>query len=184
MLAVAALRALLLDGLPVHGRPARDGHRAVPWLIGATAATAVERHERVRRDRGLAHGARPTRRSPAGAGVRFRVTAQPLVDARPAVEVAAEGDHRLHGEVQADVAVEAVTACRRWHVPADSLRRIITAHRRPVTDTSRANLIHFALAPSTAFTRLSLACLLSSCRLLAALQNELEGQIITNDQRK
>jgi hypothetical protein len=63
--------------------------------------------------------------------------AQPLVNARPAVEMAAAGDHRLHGQVQADVAVEASAAARRRrHVPARYLGWIT------------ADLIHLALAPS------------------------------------
>ena len=85
-------------------------------------------HERVRGHGGLAHGALPPRRA-HGAG--FGVGAQPLVDAGPAVEVAAERDHRLRGALEADVAVEAAKARlrrrrRRGRVCADDpLRRFL-----------------------------------------------------------
>lgn len=61
-------------------------------------AAAVERNERFFGDRGLANRALAC----GDVGV-----AEPLVDARPAVKVAAKSHHRLGREVQADVAVEA-----------------------------------------------------------------------------
>lgn len=69
---------------------------------GYVAAAAIERDEAPREERGLAH-----RALPRGSAV---VLLQPLVDAGPAVEVAAEGHHRIGSEVEADVAVKATAA--------------------------------------------------------------------------
>lgn len=65
-------------------------------------ATAIERHQGVLRDGRLADRARLL-----GGALSLL---QPLVYAWPAVEMAAERDHRLDGEVQAYVAIKAPIA--------------------------------------------------------------------------
>jgi len=85
-------------------------------------------------------------------GAGFGVGAQPLVDAGPAVEVAAERDHRLRGALEADVAVEAAKARlrrrRRGHVCADDPLRRFLAGSPPglLTGTARARLLHVLVA--------------------------------------
>jgi len=150
---VAAAVVAVLNS-PAQSRPARDAAgQAARRLLGAGApAAAVERHERVGGRRGLAHGAPPPRRARVGVG------AQPLVDAGPAVEVAAKRDHRLRGALEADVAVEAAASSRRHpggrRVPAanDPLRGFIAGScRRLLTGAGSARLIHVlhALSAST-----------------------------------
>ncbi|KAJ6846498.1 E3 ubiquitin-protein ligase RMA3-like [Iris pallida] len=75
-------------------------------LLGALPAvpTAVKRNQGVLGEGCLADWALLCRRA---------INLQPLVDARPAVEVAAEGNHRIHGKVQADIAFEAPTGRHR-----------------------------------------------------------------------
>lgn len=143
MVVLAAAVAAVLRALS-PGRPARDAGQR---LLGAGApAAAVERHERVRGHGGLAHGALPPRRA---RGLGFRVGAQPLVDAGPAVEVAAERDHRLRRALEADVAVEAAKARlrrrrRRGRVCADDPLRRFLAGSPPgvLTGTAGARLLH------------------------------------------
>ncbi|RZR97483.1 hypothetical protein BHM03_00026680 [Ensete ventricosum] len=99
----SGLRVLLF--LVRSGRRGLGRRRAARYLVvragllGAVAAAAVERHQRVMVEGGLADGALLR-----GGAVCLL---QPPVDAWPAVEVAAESDDRLHREVQAYVAVEA-----------------------------------------------------------------------------
>ena len=86
-------------GRPLPGRPAGDlhaGHGPRPWS-GGGATTAVEGDELPLLDDGLADGAL----------LGVRVDVEPLVEAGPAEEVAAEGDHGVLRQVQADVALEA-----------------------------------------------------------------------------
>lgn len=188
---VAEPIALPLDGLPMYVRPARDGRAGSGPLGTSAAAAAVERHERVRRDRGLAHGAGtpPRRARVAVASVVVAAGVQPLVDAGPAVEVAAEGDHRLRGEIQADVAVEAATALRlcrsrrrrlRLHFTSDSHRRLIAGRQRfvAVATSTRAKLIHPHLDQTKSF-------LISMVRRAAKLTGMSDHyKFITDDKRR
>jgi len=96
MVVVVSLRS---RGRPLPGRPAGDlhaGHGPRPWS-GGGATTAVEGDELPLLDDGLADGAL----------LGVRVDVEPLVEAGPAEEVAAEGDHGVLRQVQADVALEA-----------------------------------------------------------------------------
>uniref|UniRef100_J3L4F1 Uncharacterized protein n=1 Tax=Oryza brachyantha TaxID=4533 RepID=J3L4F1_ORYBR len=84
---------------PLPGRPAGDldaGHRPGS-RIGGGLATAIERDKLLLLEDGLADGAL----------MGVRVDMEPLVEARPAEEVAAEGDDGVLGQLQADVALEA-----------------------------------------------------------------------------
>lgn len=175
----------------MYVRPARDGRAGSGPLGTSAAAAAVERHERVRRDRGLAHGAGtpPRRARVAVASVVVAAGVQPLVDAGPAVEVAAEGDHRLRGEIQADVAVEAATALRlcrrrrcrlRLHFTSDSHRRLIAGRQRlvAVAASTRAKLIHPHLDQTKSF-------LISMVRRAAKLTGMSDHyKFITDDKRR
>lgn len=90
--------------LVADGRwPARD----VDVLMGALGdvSSSVERDQSI-----LGEGCLADRAVLRGCGLDL----QPLVDAWPAVQVAAEGNHWIHGEVQADVAVEAPAGSSRW----------------------------------------------------------------------
>jgi len=96
MVVVVRLRG---GGGPLTGRPARDfhtGHRPCTGC-GGVAATAVEGDELPLLNEGLADGAL----------LGVRVDVEPLVEAGPAEEVAAESDHGILRQVQADVALEA-----------------------------------------------------------------------------
>jgi hypothetical protein len=96
MVVVVSLRG---GGRPLPGRPAGDldaGHGPRPWS-GGGATAAVEGDELPLLDDGLADGAL----------LGVRVDVEPLVEAGPAEEVAAEGDHGVLRQVQADVALEA-----------------------------------------------------------------------------
>jgi hypothetical protein len=98
-LIMVVLVRLRCGGRPLPGRPAGDldaGHRPRPWS-GWGATTAVQRDELALLDDGLADGAL----------LGVRVDVEPLVEAGPAEEVAAEGDHGVLRQVEADVALEA-----------------------------------------------------------------------------
>lgn len=105
-------------------RAARYVLRAPGGLVHvAAAASAVERDKRGGREGGLADGA--LRRGRA-------LLAKPLVYAGPAVEVAAKSHHRLHGEVEADVTVEASVGGRRREVQFNLARRFLARQELPL----------------------------------------------------
>jgi hypothetical protein len=89
---------LIQIGLTVGLGTARDLILVLEVVFLEGLAAAIERNKAVLWDSGLANGAL--------AGVDIGV-AEPFVDARPAVEMAAESHHRFGRIIKTDVAVEA-----------------------------------------------------------------------------
>lgn len=89
--------------VPIVSRPAGDA-AALPMGFGGEPA-AVDGDDGGAGERRLADGA--PARGAAGGGVK------PAIDAGPAVEMAAESDHRIGNEVEADVAIKARVRRRR-----------------------------------------------------------------------
>lgn len=69
--------------------------------------------------------ASPPGRLADGALGEVRVDVEPLVEARPAEEMAAERDHGVLGQLKADVALEAA----RVHAAIDACRGLVDAVR-------------------------------------------------------